>query len=70
MFIFLLFYLSIMTTYNEDYIYKDWIHSHEEDTEDKKKFIDRLLLNFHSHVEEMVLRLEKMANLFYTLWDL
>lgn len=38
MFIFLFFYLSIMTTYNEDCVYKYWIHSHEEDTEDKKVY--------------------------------
>lgn len=38
MFIFLFFYLSIMTVYNEDCIYKHWIHSHEEDTEDKKVY--------------------------------
>ena len=38
MFIFLFFYLSIMTAYNEDCIYKHWIHSHEEDTEDKKVY--------------------------------
>ena len=38
MFIFLFFYLSIMTSYNEDCIYKHWIHSHEEDTEDKKVY--------------------------------
>lgn len=38
MFIFLFFYLSIMTTYNEDYLYKYWIHSHEEDTQDKKVY--------------------------------
>ena len=38
MFIFLFFYLSIMTAYNEDCIYKYWIHSHEEDTKDKKVY--------------------------------
>ena len=38
MFIFLFFYLSIMTTYNEDCVYKYWIHSHEEDTQDKKVY--------------------------------
>ena len=38
MFIFLFFYLSIMTAYNEDCIYKHWTHSHEEDTEDKKVY--------------------------------
>ena len=27
-----------MTAYNEDCIYKHWIHSHEEDTEDKKVY--------------------------------
>ena len=38
MFIFLFFYLSIMTVYNENCIYKHWIHSHEEDTENKKVY--------------------------------
>jgi hypothetical protein len=27
-----------MTAFNEDCIYKHWIHSHEEDTEDKKVY--------------------------------
>ena len=27
-----------MTAYNEDCIYKHWIHSHEEDIEDKKVY--------------------------------
>ena len=38
MFIFLLFYLSAMSVYNEECIYKYWIHSYEEDTEDKKVY--------------------------------
>ena len=38
MFIFLFFYLHIMTVYNEDCIYKHWVHSHEEDTVDKKVY--------------------------------
>jgi hypothetical protein len=38
MFIFLFFYLSIMIGLDEDCIYKNWIHSHEEDTEDKKVY--------------------------------
>lgn len=38
MFIFLFFYLSVMSLFNEECIYKHWIHSYEEDTENKKVY--------------------------------